>query len=70
MAKDHRTKYQEGDVMRVLDGDIDAFIKTYLMAEVVRHAGPGVAGRGIGSIGISECCNGEAMPEMSGASDI
>ena len=33
MAKDHRTKYQEGDVTRVLDGDIDAFIKTYLMAK-------------------------------------
>jgi peptide chain release factor 2 len=31
MAKDHRTKYQEGDVNRVLDGDIDAFIKSYLM---------------------------------------
>ena len=31
MVKDHRTKYQEGDVTRVLDGDIDAFIKTYLM---------------------------------------
>ena len=31
MIKDHRTKYQEGQVERVLNGDIDAFIKTYLM---------------------------------------
>ena len=31
MIKDHRTKHQIGDVQRVLDGDIDAFIKTYLM---------------------------------------
>jgi peptide chain release factor 2 len=31
MIKDHRTKYQVGDVDRVLGGDIDAFIKTYLM---------------------------------------
>jgi len=31
MIKDHRTKLQVGDVNRVLDGDIDAFIKTYLM---------------------------------------
>jgi peptide chain release factor 2 len=31
MIKDHRTKYQVGDVHRVLDGDIDEFIKTYLM---------------------------------------
>jgi peptide chain release factor 2 len=31
MAKDHRTKEQVGDVNRVLDGDIDVFIKSYLM---------------------------------------
>jgi peptide chain release factor 2 len=31
MIKDHRTRYQVGDVQRVLDGDVDEFIKTYLM---------------------------------------
>jgi peptide chain release factor 2 len=31
MVKDHRTKEQVGDVNRILDGDIDGFIKTYLM---------------------------------------
>jgi len=31
MVKDHRTKVQVGDVERVLDGDLDGFIKTYLM---------------------------------------
>jgi peptide chain release factor 2 len=31
MVKDHRTKEQVGDVNRVLDGDIDGFIKSYLM---------------------------------------
>jgi len=31
MVKDHRTKEQINDVDRVLDGDIDPFIKTYLM---------------------------------------
>jgi len=31
MIKDHRTKMQVGDVNRVLDGDVDPFIKTYLM---------------------------------------
>jgi peptide chain release factor 2 len=31
MIKDHRTKHQVGDVQRVLDGDIDQFITTYLM---------------------------------------
>jgi peptide chain release factor 2 len=31
MVKDHRTREQVGDVNRVLDGDIDFFIKSYLM---------------------------------------
>jgi peptide chain release factor 2 len=31
LVKDHRTKEQVGDVDRVLDGDIDVFIKAYLM---------------------------------------
>jgi len=31
MVKDHRTKEQVGDINRVLDGDIDQFIKAYLM---------------------------------------
>ena len=31
LVKDHRTKEQVGDVNRVLDGDLDVFIKSYLM---------------------------------------
>jgi peptide chain release factor 2 len=31
MVKDHRTKEQVGDINRVLDGDLDGFIKAYLM---------------------------------------
>jgi peptide chain release factor 2 len=31
LIKDHRTKLDVGDVNRVLDGDLDNFIKTYLM---------------------------------------
>jgi peptide chain release factor 2 len=31
MIKDHRTKHQVGDVDRVLGGDIDEYIKIYLM---------------------------------------
>ena len=31
MIKDHRTKEQVGDVNRVLDGDLDPFIRSYLM---------------------------------------
>jgi peptide chain release factor 2 len=35
MVKDHRTKFQTGDVDRLLDGDLDEFIKTYLMAKAM-----------------------------------
>jgi peptide chain release factor 2 len=31
LIKDHRTKFEVGDVNRVLDGDLDDFIKAYLM---------------------------------------
>jgi peptide chain release factor 2 len=31
MVKDHRTKHQVGDVNRVLDGDLDEFIKAFLL---------------------------------------
>ena len=31
MVKDHRTKEQVGDVSRVFDGDLDPFIRSYLM---------------------------------------
>jgi peptide chain release factor 2 len=31
MIKDHRTKFEIGDVQRVLGGDLDPLIKTYLM---------------------------------------
>jgi len=31
LVKDHRTKEEVGDVDRVLDGDLDGFIKAYLM---------------------------------------
>ena len=33
MIKDHRTKFNVGDVDRVLDGDLDPFIRSYLMAK-------------------------------------
>jgi peptide chain release factor 2 len=31
LIKDHRTKFEVGDINRVLDGDLDDFIKAYLM---------------------------------------
>jgi peptide chain release factor 2 len=35
MIKDHRTKFQVGDVNRVLDGDLDDFIKAYLLKKAM-----------------------------------
>src|SRR5207253_5508934 len=43
MVKDHRTKLEVGDVNRVLDGDLDPFIKTYLMQKASGTLGTGVA---------------------------
>jgi peptide chain release factor 2 len=43
MAKDHRTKEEVGNVDRVLDGDIDIFIKTYLMKKASGTLGQALA---------------------------
>ena len=40
LIKDHRTKEEVGDVNRVLDGDIDGFIKTYLMRKASGNLAP------------------------------
>jgi len=42
LIKDHRTKEEVGDVNRVLDGDIDIFIKTYLMRKASGTLGQAV----------------------------
>jgi peptide chain release factor 2 len=43
MVKDHRTKEEVGDINRVLDGDIDVFIKTYLKQKAAGTLGQGGA---------------------------
>ncbi len=43
LIKDHRTKEEVGDVNRVLDGDIDGFIKTYLMRKSTGSLAPPVS---------------------------
>ena len=42
MVKDHRTKHESGDVDRVLDGDLDAFIKSALVAKAKGELSKGV----------------------------
>ena len=39
MVKDHRTKVEVGNVDRVLDGDLDEFIKIYLMRKAAGTLG-------------------------------
>ena len=43
LVKDHRTKEQVGDISRVLDGDLDGLIKTYLMQKSSGTLGQAVA---------------------------
>ncbi len=31
LVKDHRTNHEMGDVQRVLDGDLDGFVRAYLL---------------------------------------
>ena len=33
MIKDHRTDFEVGNVQPVMDGELDGFIKAYLMSE-------------------------------------
>jgi len=40
LVKDHRTKFEMGDVDRVLDGDLDPFIRTFLLARAGKAVVP------------------------------
>ena len=42
MVKDHRTKFQVGDPSKVLDGDLDDFIKAYLRQRALGKLGTAV----------------------------
>jgi peptide chain release factor 2 len=41
LVKDHRTGFEMGDVQRVLDGDLDGFVRAYLLMAASRSASPG-----------------------------
>jgi peptide chain release factor 2 len=43
MVKDHRTKHETGDVDRVMDGDLDDFVQSALVARARGTLGPGAA---------------------------
>ncbi len=43
MVKDHRTKFEVGDVDRVMDGDLDGFIKSTLVARAKGTLGQAVS---------------------------
>jgi peptide chain release factor 2 len=44
LVKDHRTGYEVGDVQRVLDGDLDGFVRAYLLKAAGSAAGSAAAG--------------------------
>jgi peptide chain release factor 2 len=50
LVKDHRTKEQVGDVNRVLDGDIDGFIKTFLMKRSSGTLAEAVSGKDVDDV--------------------
>ena len=37
MVKDHRTGFEMGDVQRVLDGDLDGFVRAFLLSSAASH---------------------------------
>jgi peptide chain release factor 2 len=49
LVKDHRTKLEIGDVSRVLDGDLDGLIKTYLLQKSSGTLGAPSAGAAPGT---------------------
>jgi len=47
LVKDHRTKFEVGDPDRVLDGDLDPFIRTFLLARAGKTLGVSAGGEEI-----------------------
>jgi peptide chain release factor 2 len=45
LVKDHRTKFEMGDVDRVLDGDLDPFIRAFLLARAGKAVAVKAGGR-------------------------
>jgi peptide chain release factor 2 len=43
LVKDHRTNYEMGDVQRVLNGDLDGFVRAHLLMAASASQGRGVA---------------------------
>ena len=37
MVKDHRTDHEMGDANRVLEGDLDGFVRAYLLRSAARE---------------------------------
>ena len=44
MVKDHRTNFEMGDAQRVLDGDLDGFVRAELLRSAERRAPAGASG--------------------------
>ena len=49
LVKDHRTKYEAGNVTAVLDGDLDGFIEAYILSDGEEKKDQPAVGQGNGS---------------------
>jgi peptide chain release factor 2 len=50
LAKDHRTGLEVGDVQRVLDGDLDGFVRAYLLSRAARRADSAVSNNALDTV--------------------
>ena len=65
MVKDHRTKEEVGDVNRVLDGDLDVFIKTYLMKKAPGRSDSRSRRRGLtGTLHVAPAASRSSVPKQ------
>ncbi len=46
LVKDHRTKYEAGNVTAILDGDLDGFIEAYILSEEAKPEPPATKSNG------------------------
>ena len=66
MVKDHRTGHEMGDVQRVLDGDLDGFVRAYLLSSAARADSVALSERPGSARARPAGCGGAAAPRPRG----
>ena len=70
MVKDHRTGDEMGDVQRVLDGDLDGFVRAYLLARPKRTASDGRPAAAAADTGAPALVVRARWPRTSASGDV